>query len=311
MTTRGVLLVRLCNWVGEVVLSLPALRRLEAAGFELHLYGKSWAPSLLAGTGWPVMVRTGGLRSAARQLRAWRRTLGPASGRPRALLFTKSLSSALETRLAGLRPNGYAYDGRSPLLEQAFRLPTPTHAMAGYWHLAGCLLERDEPTPESIDWTPSLAQARQARDVLERHGLRPGEYVMLCPWSGADDRDNRKVWPGFRELAAALYDARQPVLVCPGPGEEPATEALLPHAIRLSGIDMGVYGALMADARMVVANDTGPGHLAAATGTPLIAIYGPQSTTFWTPVGPRVRLYHDASAWPSVADVLAIMRAGA
>src|ERR1035437_1718663 len=72
---QGVLLVRICNWVGEVVLSLPALRRLEAAGYELHLYGKGWAPALLEGTGWPVTVRRGGFVKSAIQLRSLRQEL--------------------------------------------------------------------------------------------------------------------------------------------------------------------------------------------------------------------------------------------
>ena len=46
------LIVRLRNWVGDVVLSVPTLQRLQAAGFELHLVGKGWAGDLLAGFGW-------------------------------------------------------------------------------------------------------------------------------------------------------------------------------------------------------------------------------------------------------------------
>src|ERR1700676_2187401 len=60
-TARTALVVRLCNWVGEVVLSLPALQRLAAAGYDLHLVGKRWAPALLEGSGWPVDARAPGL----------------------------------------------------------------------------------------------------------------------------------------------------------------------------------------------------------------------------------------------------------
>mgnify|MGYP000529422614 CR=1 FL=1 len=50
------LIVRLRNWVGDVVLSLPTLQRLAAAGHDLRLVGKGWARDLLAGQGWPVHV---------------------------------------------------------------------------------------------------------------------------------------------------------------------------------------------------------------------------------------------------------------
>ena len=81
-------------------------------------------------------------------------------------------------------------------------------------------------------------------------------------------------------------------------------EATLPHAVRLMGTDLGVYAALLAKARSVVANDTGPGHLAAAVGAPLVSIYGPPSVPAWSPLGGNVRLFADPSGWPSVDTIL-------
>jgi len=291
------LLVRLCNWVGEAVLSLPALRRLAAAGYELHLWGKGWAPALFEGTGWPVTVRRGGLIEATAQLRTLRQTLDSAG---LALLMTNSFASALEMRLAGFAPSGYAREGRSVLLRSAYRLPQFAHAAESYWHLAGCFLGSEAPFPASLDWAPSDGQRAQARELLVRHGVEPGSFVLLCPFSGPDDRENRKVWPGFKQLAAALQASHIPVVICPGPGEKTAAAALASTAICLPDVDLGVYGALFQLTRSVVANDTGPGHLAAAAGARVIGIYGPHSVAAWTPIGPRVHLFHDASQWPSV-----------
>jgi heptosyltransferase II len=303
---RGALVVRLCNWVGEVVLSVPALRRLDAAGFDLHLVGKGWAPALLAGTSWPVMVRRPGLGAASAQLRSLRRALEATGGRAaRALLLTKSLSSALEARLAGLAAAGYAHDGRSLLLAAAYPLPRLTHAAHAYWHLVNRFLGEDAPFPASVDLVPSPAQDAAARALLAAHAIAPRGYALLCPFSGPDDRQRRKVWPGFAELAAALEAAALPVAVCPGPGEEALAAATLPRALQLTGIDLGVYAALLRLARAVVANDTGPGHLAAAVGARLVSIYGPQSVAAWAPLGPRVELLHDPDGWPGAARVAA------
>jgi heptosyltransferase-2 len=296
-TPKGALLVRLCNWVGEAVLSLPALRRLEAGGYELHLCGKGWAPALFEGTGWPVTVRRGGLTETTAQLRSLRRKLN--TDEPvQALLMTNSFASALETRLAGFAPSGYAREGRNLLLRAAYQLPNFAHAAESYWHLAGCFLGTDEPLPESLGWTPSDAQRAQALALITQHGIAPRSFVVLCPFSGPDDRENQKVWPGFRELAAALSKTGVPVVVCPGPGEEAAAAEL--KAICLPEVDLGVYGALFELAQSVVANDTGPGHLAAAAGARLVSLYGPQSVAAWTPIGPHVRLFQDASGWPAV-----------
>lgn len=297
-TPNGVLLVRLCNWVGEAVLSLPALRRLAAAGYELHLYGKSWAPALFESTGWPVTVRSASLNATTEHLRSLRRTLDSAAPPP-ALLMTNSFSSALEARLGGFSPSGYANEGRSLLLRHAYRQPGFAHAAEAYWRLAASFLGTDEPFPATLGWTPSEAQRAQAQALLAQQGLAPRSFVILCPFSGPDDRENLKVWPGFKELAAELQAAGLAIVLCPGPGEEASAAALAANAICLPGIDLGVYGALFELARSVVANDTGPGHLAAAAGARLISLYGPHSIAAWAPIGRSVQLFHDAK-WPDV-----------
>jgi len=304
LTPKGVLLVRLCNWVGETVLSLPALRRLAAAGYELHLYGIGWAPVLLEGTGWPVTVHRAGLQAAIAQLRSLRQTLDSAGPFP-ALLMTKSFSSALEMRLAGFAPSGYAHEGRRLLLHLAYPLPSFDHAAHAYWHLASCLLGTDEPFPGSLKWSPSDVQRMQARALLAQHGLTPRSFVVLCPFSGPNDRGNRKVWPGFKALGSALQAVGMPVVLCPGPGEEAPAAALASNAICLPGVNLGVYGALFELAHSVVANDTGPGHLAAAASARLISLYGPHSVAAWAPIGPKVQLFHDASNWPTVDSIAA------
>jgi len=309
----GPLVIRLCNWVGEVVLSIPSFKRLALAGYELHLFGKSWAPQLLEGTGWPVRVRPAGFAAAIRSLRELRAELGVSA--PRALLMTKSLSSALEARCAGLRPAGYAYDGRSLLLNAAYPLPKFKHASHTYWHLAGCLLRTparagvpvgpEVPYPTEVNFLPSASQQTRALALLQSVGLKVGQFALFCPFSGADDREHRKVWPGFAALAKGLAAHGVPVAICPGPGEEAIARVTLPQALPLNDIDLGVYAALLKFARVVVANDTGPGHLAAAVGANLVSIYGPYSVAFWQPLGSKVHLLGDLNTWPTVEQVTA------
>lgn len=301
---RGPLVVRLCNWVGEVVLSVPAIRRLESAGYALHLVGKSWAPALLAGTGWSVTVRRSGIVGASRQIRALKSLLAsPEVPAYPALLMTKSLSSALETRFGGLSPEGYAYDGRSLLLSRAFALPKFAHASFSYWHLVSDFLGEEAPYPTQVGLRPSETQTRQAKALLATHGVKSGAFLMVCPFSGPDDKERRKVWPGFRALTTSLHGRGIAVLACPGPGEE-AMSGALPGVISLPGVDLGVYAALLAQAQTVIANDTGPGHLAAAVGARLVSIYAPGSSSVWTPLGANVILMHEP-AWPSVDRVVA------
>ncbi len=306
--SRGPLVVRICNWVGEVVLSVPTLRRLADSGYELELVGKPWAPALLEGLGWPVSVRPAGLRKAVAALRTLRARLGARSAP--ALLMTKSLSSALEMRLAGYRPSGYAHDGRSILMTHAYDLPRFDHASHAYWNLASRFLVSDVAYPAEIGWNPSVRQTAAALRLIDTQGLAIGRFAVLCPLSGPDDLERRKIWSGFGELAERLARSGIIPVVCPGPGEESNMSASVPGAVQLTDVDLGVYGALQKQALAVIANDTGPGHLAAAVGARLISIYGPQSSTAWVPIGANVQLFRELSGWPSVERVVAAVTSG-
>jgi heptosyltransferase II len=299
------LLVRLCNWVGEVVLLVPALERLAQAGYTLTLYGRPWAQTLLEAYPWQFIARPNSLAASRRRLAEWRRAYAQ---KPPALLFTKSLSSAIETRLAGLRPYGYAYDGRAILLRKAYRYRRQNHAVDDYWQLTNEFLGTDLASPTFWQWRASEAQQRAAEQLLAQHGLLGSNTVMLCPFAGKDDKHKRKHWPGFSELAAALRRDGRSLLICPGPDEETAAATLFPTAVRLPGINLGVYGALMTRMAAIVANDTGPGHLAAAAGARLISLYGPHSRSYWWPRGQQVTLLVNSQQWPDPATVYAQVR---
>lgn len=301
-----VLGVRLCNWVGEVVLMMPALRRLEAAGYEPVLVGRGWASALLEGTGWRVVRRPGRLGEAIGTWRRLRQEVAP-EGRPPALLFTKSLSSALETRLSGWRPIGYARDGRGILLDRSYPLPSFEHASHAYWHLVSQALGSTAPYPTQTFLAPSSRQRDAARQLLAAQGLEDKDFVVICPSSGADDREGRKVWPHFSGLGERLAERGIPIVVCPGPGEADAARRVLPSAIVCEHVDLGVYAAILERARAVVANDTGPGHLAAAVGARLVAIYGPQSVAAWAPLGRQVDLHLCAQGWPDLERIHAAL----
>ena len=63
------LIVRLRNYVGDVVLSLPALELLQSNGYAPHLVGKPWVGQLLEAYGWPTTPRAGAFLDRVRQLR--------------------------------------------------------------------------------------------------------------------------------------------------------------------------------------------------------------------------------------------------
>jgi hypothetical protein len=63
-------------------------------------------------------------------------------------------------------------------------------------------------------------------------------------------------------------------------------------------VGLGTYAALLRDAALLLSNDTGPGHLAAAVGAPVISVMGPSDPCLWHPWGPDVQVLGGHGAWP-------------
>ena len=132
-----------------------------------------------------------------------------------------------------------------------------------------------------------------------------GEYVLLCPGATGTHHRQTKTWSGFGGLCDQLLARGLRVLACPGPGERVYVQSTLPHARLLPDCDVATFAALLARARIVIANDSGPSHLAAAVGALLITVFGatePQRTRPWSP---RARIVGENKLWPSLADVTA------
>lgn len=308
MTPRP-LVVRLCNWIGDVVLGLPALQRLQAAGFDLHLYGKGWAPTVLSGYGWPVTVRGKTLGERVAQLKAIRQQAAARDagfgGRVNALAMPNSFSSALELRLAGLKVAGVARDGRSLLLAQRIPPATGPHALESFWAQAAALVGGPVLTPPA-DIALQIAPAARARAqaLVADRGWGAG-YVCIAPFAAGTVHKMDKRWPGFPELTRRLAAQGHTVLVCPGPGETEAALRDHPAAQVVQDLPLDAYAALLQGSRLVVANDTGPGHLAAAGGAPLISVLGPTKVEQWRPWGSQVQVISARPDWPAVDTVMA------
>jgi len=105
-------------------------------------------------------------------------------------------------------------------------------------------------------------------------------FAVIHPFSGSP----RKNWPldKFRALAAMLKRT-MPVEWCAGPEDPP-----LPGAVRID--DLYELACWLAKARLYIGNDSGVTHLAAAVGTPVLALFGPTDPTVWAPRGQNVRV---------------------
>jgi len=122
-------------------------------------------------------------------------------------------------------------------------------------------------------------------------------FAVIHPFSGS----SKKCWPleHYQELARRLDI---PVRWCAGP------EEALPDAVRID--DLYELACWLATARVYIGNDSGITHLAAAVGTPVVALFGPTDPRRWAPRGDRVRIV----AKPTLACIApedVILRLGA
>lgn len=109
---------------------------------------------------------------------------------------------------------------------------------------------------------------------------RDQNFAVIHPFSGSP----RKNWPieKFRRLAARL-ERIMPVHWCAGRDDPP-----LPGALHID--DLYQLACWIAKARLFVGNDSGITHLAAAVGTPVLAVFGPTDPAVWRPRGNHVRV---------------------
>lgn len=300
-------IVRLRNWVGDVILGVPAIQLLAHHGYSPQLVGKGWARPLLAGMGWPTEVRPAKLGDRVTQLRAMRRAARAIDPdfdrRDNAMVLPTSFSSALEMRLAGLRAVGYSQEARGWLLRRSEPITYGGHALTSYWELACRFLRIEQPAPASIGLHTAPADLDRADALLREHGLAPG-FVVICPFAGGTFEKLDKTWPRFPEFTRALLASGRQVVACPGPGEEGIVQASHAGVTMLAGVNLGVYAGILRRCALMVSNDTGPGHLAAAVGTRVLSVLGPTKPEQWAPWGPDVHVMRSWPEWPAPEEVL-------
>jgi heptosyltransferase II len=301
------LVVRLRNWVGDVVLLTPSLRLLEKHGFDLQLIGKGWARSLFLGHPWKAHTKPPTLRKSVSQLRALRHELtaeDPAFDRRlNAIVFPTSFSSALEMRLAGLKAIGYAQEARSLLLKKSEPIEYGIHALVSYWNLTNRFLGTNFSPPASIDLNIDPDHQTRADQLLSARQV-PDRFFCICPFAGGTFEKLDKTWPHFPEFNTKLIKLGISVVICPGPGEEEVVRHSYPGTIVLEKLNLGEYLGVLRRASIVISNDTGPAHMAAAIGSRVLSVLGPTKAEQWAPWGPTVRIVQSYPIWPDPEDVV-------
>src|SRR5690606_15665974 len=122
---------------------------------------------------------------------------------------------------------------------------------------------------------------------------------LIAPTATGLHRGKVKVWPHYDLLTRRLQEAGHTVAMCPPPAEVEAARANAPTAICLPPLKLGAFATLTRLAALVVCNDSGVSHLAAASGARQLTLFGvtqPERTGPWSD---KAVCLGSAQAWPS------------
>ena len=285
------------SWIGDAILSEPLLAILREPLQEpiVDVLAPRWCA--------PVYARMRGVRNIIEnpighgelrlgERRALARTLR-AAGYTRALVLPNSFKSALIPWMARIpRRIGYAREARGMLLTDARRLDTKAlpRLVDQFVALAA---QPGELVP--ISAAPVLVpDAGNAAEAIRALGLSTHRPVaILCP--GAEFGPAKR-WPAehFITLAQRFIDSGCVVWLVGSPNDRVAADpiaAAIPEVRDVCGrTDLGTAIDLLATASVVVSNDSGLMHAAAAVGRPLVALFGSSSPAYTPPLSPLARV---------------------
>jgi len=294
------ILVRATNWLGDAVMSLPALRALRQRfpDSEIAILAKPWVADLYHRESFcdrmiPYTPRTLGQKWAA----------GRALARENfdcAILLQNAFEAAAVAYLAGIPERiGYARDGRGLLLTRAVSVPSkgeiPRHERFYYLellHRAGILDTLPENDRIRLDGAPQARAAGIAR--FDQLGM--GETVVGMSPGAAYGSAKRWLPEHFAEAAGKVAGELSASVAIFGSKEErelcDTIAAAIPGRVHnfAGETTLAEYIDLAAACRVYLTNDSGGMHVASALGVPTVAIFGATDDVATGPTGPLARV---------------------
>ena len=288
-----------------MVLTTPVIRALRRARPDAHLAYLVEPQAAPAVTGNPHVneiivapsvhgfARIREDASLARRLRRARfDAVVDFHGGPRSSLLT--LATGAPVRI------GYTIAGRGWMYTR--QIPRPRghrlrHSVENQWDLAESLvpdLGRPSPSTDPVEMIADPSAARRVDERLRALEIGPSHELVVVH-VGAGNEFRR--WPesAFAEVVTALSSAQpnRRIILTTGPAQAARAEEVrrLAHlrgttrgAVAVAcDLELGELRSLVGRAALFVGGDSGPAHIAATTGTPMVVIYGPTTPVVWGP----------------------------
>lgn len=280
-------LVFLPNWLGDVLFATPTIRAIKESdpdGFLAVVCPADIKQVFTLNPAIDEIITLSGNWSLVRRLRQYRFD--------RAILLRPSVTRSLIARLAGI-PEVIGEERKNKDLFLTKKLPAPdsfkVHRKDYYLEVARGMGIPVNDSGEP-DFFISPDDERKAGGLLSSEGVSAGDkYIVINP--GANWERKRWEIKSFSRLSDQLIEHTGRKIVVTGSGKDVRlacqmiAEMKHPPVVLTGKTNLKMLGAILKKAELVIANDSGPLHLARALGAKTIALYGPTSPAITGPLG--------------------------
>ena len=227
----------------------------------------------------------------------------------RGLLFPNSFGSALLFRLGGLKTTGLKTDMRSVILNTGISEPEMMHEVERFFYVAHEAIKAwgvrpaFGKVPERLNLILMKRHEAAAKNLIEQYNI-PERFALLAPIARGKHHGKAKHWEHFNELVTPLRNRGIEPIIFPSAREEDLAKAACPDATILPPTTLGNFAAIAKHAQVVIANDSGVSHVAAAVGVKQITLVGVTDTHRTGPWNPEALVLGKNGKWPDVIDVI-------
>ncbi len=287
------IVVRGANWIGDAVMTIPALRVLRKSfpDSKITLHTREWAEGIFRDADFIDELLTyqpekSTLKTVRKQAEIWR-----GEKFDLAVLFPNSFESALLAKFGKVPTRfGYAKEGRSLLLTDAIEIPVwknGKHEIFYYINLIGAVekkyhgaetLLKDEP---HFNLMVSEQRKAEARHFLTENGVDLSKKLIAFVAGSTNSRAKRWQTDSYARLNDEIQRQLEANVILIGAGSELEVSQEIYEKSRVKPIiltgktNLALTTAILSICDATVSNDTGPAHISAALGIKTIVIFGP------------------------------------
>ncbi len=310
------IVVRGTNWIGDAVMTIPALRGLRKMFPESHisLHTLDWARDVFRDADFIDEILTfkkerNPLKTVRSQAMIWRENKFDL-----AVLFTNSFQTALLAKLGKAKKRfGYKNEGRAFLLSNPIDIPSwrkEKHETFYYLNLISEIGKHFSIKPgddkENPDFSLHVSERRrkEAREVLKEAGIDHSERVVAMGVGSENSRAKRWQPEGYARLNDMIQNELQSKVVLLGSQKEKEIAGRVSELSKtkppvLAGkTSLGEAVSILAEADLLVSNDMGLAHVSSAVGTKTLTIFGPTNPKTTKPWNSEIIVRKDVECAP-------------